>query len=142
MLHKILLRTVVRAPQLFFSTTDTGVTLNRFSQDMTLIDGALPIAAVTSLTCLWFNLFSGSEYMLMFCFRRNELYCRDCPHLGPIWLHGIDDSWSDLFTIYPTEGISPYFTANSFPRPRSPKAFLQFEHSTGKKSLFNKTLSA
>ena len=41
-LHKTLLRTVMRAPQSFFAETDTGVTLNRFSQDMTLIDGSLP----------------------------------------------------------------------------------------------------
>ncbi|KAK2871938.1 hypothetical protein FQN49_002683 [Arthroderma sp. PD_2] len=34
----------MRAPQSFFANTDTGVTLNRFSQDMSLIDNQLPIA--------------------------------------------------------------------------------------------------
>ncbi|KHO00193.1 ABC transporter, transmembrane domain, type 1 [Metarhizium album ARSEF 1941] len=43
-LHEILLRSVVRAPFHFFAGTDSGITLNRFSQDMTLIDNALPMA--------------------------------------------------------------------------------------------------
>jgi ATP-binding cassette subfamily C (CFTR/MRP) protein 1 len=50
-LHKILLRSVLRAPQSFFDRTDSGVTLNRFSQDMTLIDGQLPAAAVLTMSC-------------------------------------------------------------------------------------------
>lgn len=49
-LHKTLLRTVLHAPQSFFDQTDSGVTLNRFSQDMTLIDGSLPSAAVIFLS--------------------------------------------------------------------------------------------
>jgi hypothetical protein len=32
----------------FFSTTDTGVTVNRFSQDLMLIDMELPIAALNT----------------------------------------------------------------------------------------------
>ena len=45
-LHRVLLKSVMRAPQSFFDETDSGITLNRFSQDMTLIDGPLPSAAV------------------------------------------------------------------------------------------------
>ncbi|KAI0142611.1 ABC transporter type 1, transmembrane domain-containing protein [Hypoxylon sp. NC0597] len=41
-LHKEALRTVINAPLSFFTTTDTGVITNLFSQDMTLIDGELP----------------------------------------------------------------------------------------------------
>lgn len=41
-LHKMLLDTVLSAPFSFFISTDTGVTLNRFSQDMSLIDMQLP----------------------------------------------------------------------------------------------------
>lgn len=37
-LHMTTLQTVMAAPMSFFSTTDTGVTLNRFSQDMQLLD--------------------------------------------------------------------------------------------------------
>lgn len=43
-LHKTALGTVTNAPLRFFTTTDTGVVTNYFSQDMTLIDGELPNA--------------------------------------------------------------------------------------------------
>ncbi|KAL8732959.1 MAG: hypothetical protein Q9166_002357 [cf. Caloplaca sp. 2 TL-2023] len=48
--HWRLLNTVFRAPMSFFATTDTGVTLNRFSQDLQLIDMELPIAALNFFT--------------------------------------------------------------------------------------------
>ncbi|KAK0620994.1 P-loop containing nucleoside triphosphate hydrolase protein [Immersiella caudata] len=41
-LHRRLLSTIIGAPLLYFSTTDTGVILNRFSQDMQLVDRQLP----------------------------------------------------------------------------------------------------
>ena len=44
--HQKLLDTVLAAPLSFFSTTDTGVTLNRFSQDLQLIDMDLPTSAL------------------------------------------------------------------------------------------------
>ena len=44
--HSRLLNTVLTAPISFFATTDTGVTLNRFSQDLQLIDMDLPISAL------------------------------------------------------------------------------------------------
>lgn len=43
-LHWQLLDSVMNAPLWFFTTVDSGVTLNRFSQDMTLVDQTLPIA--------------------------------------------------------------------------------------------------
>lgn len=43
-LHAILLKAVMRAPLHFFTSTDNGITLNRFSQDMSLVDQALPMA--------------------------------------------------------------------------------------------------
>ncbi|KAL8819211.1 MAG: hypothetical protein Q9223_002310 [Gallowayella weberi] len=48
--HWKLLNTVLQAPMSFFATTDTGVTLNRFSQDLQLIDMDLPIAALNFFT--------------------------------------------------------------------------------------------
>jgi ABC-type multidrug transport system fused ATPase/permease subunit len=46
--HWILLQTVLKAPMSFFSITDTGVTVNRFSQDLMLIDMELPVAALNT----------------------------------------------------------------------------------------------
>ena len=48
--HWRILNTVLSAPMSFFSTTDTGVTLNRFSQDLQLIDMDLPISALNFFT--------------------------------------------------------------------------------------------
>ncbi|KAG0155381.1 hypothetical protein PDIDSM_06070 [Penicillium digitatum] len=47
--HRALLTTVLGAPMLFFSTTDSGSILNRFSQDLQLIDMDLPIAAINTV---------------------------------------------------------------------------------------------
>ncbi|KAK4444468.1 ATP-binding cassette-containing protein [Podospora aff. communis PSN243] len=49
-LHRRLLSTIVGAPLLYFSNTDTGVILNQFSQDMQLIDRSLPPAISGLLT--------------------------------------------------------------------------------------------
>lgn len=48
--HWTLLNTVLSAPMSFFATTDTGVTINRFSQDLQLIDMDLPISALNFFT--------------------------------------------------------------------------------------------
>lgn len=48
--HRRLLDTVLAAPLSFFSTTDSGVTLNRFSQDLQLIDMDLPTSALNFFT--------------------------------------------------------------------------------------------
>ncbi|KAH6623990.1 ABC transporter [Chaetomium sp. MPI-SDFR-AT-0129] len=54
--HLELLKTVLSAPMSFFVKTDSGVTLNRFSQDLQLIDMELPVAALntfaTFILCL------------------------------------------------------------------------------------------
>jgi ATP-binding cassette subfamily C (CFTR/MRP) protein 1 len=41
-LHLILTRTVLRAPMSFFDATDASIFLNRFSQDMSMVDMAVP----------------------------------------------------------------------------------------------------
>ncbi|KAI0129875.1 ATPase-like protein [Xylariales sp. AK1849] len=43
-LHESALETVVSAPLKFFTSTETGVITNLFSQDMTLVDNELPVA--------------------------------------------------------------------------------------------------
>ncbi|KAJ9607943.1 hypothetical protein H2200_008022 [Cladophialophora chaetospira] len=44
--HEDLLNTVMSAPSHFFTTTPTGQTLNRFSQDLNLVDMELPTALI------------------------------------------------------------------------------------------------
>ncbi|SPQ21485.1 0a5b51b6-253b-4161-aad1-e30c33b8129a [Thermothielavioides terrestris] len=55
-IHKETLMTVINAPLKFFTSTDTGVTVNLFSQDMTLLDGQLPQSvlnlALTAFECV------------------------------------------------------------------------------------------
>jgi ATP-binding cassette subfamily C (CFTR/MRP) protein 1 len=46
--HWSLLRTVLDAPMSFFAVTDSGITINRFSQDLQLIDMDLPITALNT----------------------------------------------------------------------------------------------
>jgi ATP-binding cassette subfamily C (CFTR/MRP) protein 1 len=43
-LHAQLVRTVSTAPLSFFASTDAGITLNRFSQDVNLLDTELPVS--------------------------------------------------------------------------------------------------
>ncbi|KAL7797360.1 ABC transporter type 1, transmembrane domain-containing protein [Trichoderma ceciliae] len=49
-LHQSLLKTIFGAPLLFFSTTDIGAILNRFSQDISYVDRQLPSALMTICT--------------------------------------------------------------------------------------------
>lgn len=51
-LHKVLLDTVMQAPQRFFANTDIGSLLNRFSQDMSLIEGQLATGVLITVTNL------------------------------------------------------------------------------------------
>lgn len=46
--HRNLLTTVLNAPMSFFAATDAGITINRFSQDLQLIDMDLPLAALNT----------------------------------------------------------------------------------------------
>ncbi|KPM39618.1 ATP-binding cassette transporter abc3 [Neonectria ditissima] len=68
-LHKRAITTVVTAPLKFFTTTDSGIVTNLFSQDMTLLDGELPMA-LTNVTidlgdciCMAFVVASASPYL-------------------------------------------------------------------------------
>jgi ABC-type multidrug transport system fused ATPase/permease subunit len=48
-LHRDALRTLIRAPLRFFTTTDQGIITNLFSQDLNLVDTELPNALLNSL---------------------------------------------------------------------------------------------
>lgn len=49
-LHQVLLNAMVWAPLSFFSTVDIGITTNRFSQDIILIDGDMPMSLLETLS--------------------------------------------------------------------------------------------
>ncbi|KAI0965812.1 putative ABC multidrug transporter [Xylaria arbuscula] len=51
-IHQDALRTLVRAPLTFFTSTDTGVVTNLFSQDLNLIDTELPNSLLDTLYSL------------------------------------------------------------------------------------------
>ncbi|KYK57377.1 ABC transporter [Drechmeria coniospora] len=54
--HNLLVDTVSRAPMSFHTTTDSGITVNRFSQDLQLIDMELPAAALGVVIALSFGI--------------------------------------------------------------------------------------
>ncbi|GJC90927.1 ABC transporter FUM19 [Colletotrichum liriopes] len=54
-LHSRAIATVIRAPLSLFTDTDTGTVANLFSQDMTIIDGELPMALL-NLSLVFFDL--------------------------------------------------------------------------------------
>ncbi|KAE8137329.1 ABC transporter-like protein [Aspergillus pseudotamarii] len=71
-LHSALIGTTIRAPYSFHAVTNPGITLNRFSQDITLVDVDLPSAAVQffldCFTCLGQAILicTGAKYVAAF----------------------------------------------------------------------------
>ena len=68
-LHRTVLDVVMHAPLSFFTSTDNGVTLNRFSQDMELVDQTLPSAVF------------GTTFFLLCCMVEAALICSS---VGPV----------------------------------------------------------
>ncbi|KAL4782982.1 P-loop containing nucleoside triphosphate hydrolase protein [Aspergillus varians] len=117
--HRGLLSTVLSAPMLFFSATDSGSILNRFSQDLQLIDMELPIAAIntfaTFVLCLCQMIFMGiaSKYaaisfpfVLLIVYSIQKIYLRTSRQLrhldleakAPLYSH-FTDSLGGLATL-------------------------------------------
>ncbi|KAL3460707.1 P-loop containing nucleoside triphosphate hydrolase protein [Aspergillus heterothallicus] len=117
--HRKLLKTVLSAPMLFFSITDSGSILNRFSQDLQLIDMELPIAAINTFAifvlCLCQMVFMGiaSKYaaisfpfVLLIIYLIQKVYLRTSRQLrfldleakAPLYSH-FTDTLSGLATL-------------------------------------------
>ncbi|PYH89272.1 P-loop containing nucleoside triphosphate hydrolase protein [Aspergillus ellipticus CBS 707.79] len=112
-LHRILIQTVINAPMQFFAEVDSGIILNRFSQDMmvTLLDAVLPTMAfgtvLSAAQCLaQLALISlGSSYMaitiipfLLVLYFAQKLYLRTSRQLrfldleakSPLYTHFVE----------------------------------------------------
>ncbi|KAI0130479.1 ABC transporter [Xylariales sp. AK1849] len=108
-LHKGVLGTVIHAAFSFLTTTDTGVIINLFSQDMTLIDNELPVAVTNVALDLWSALgmaaviataspFLAISYLpiLLFLYTITKVYVRTSKQLRMLDL----ESKSPLYTHY------------------------------------------
>lgn len=80
-LHARLLESVINAPVAFFSRTDVGVTINRFSQDMSIIDTELPFALVDF--CVNFALIIMS--VVLMCVFSGYFAAAIAPFFGFCW---------------------------------------------------------
>lgn len=121
-LHWLLLKSVMQAPFSFFTSTDHGTILNRFSQDMSLVDQSLPMAAFTTTFDVW-NVFaetaliaSGATYLaavIPFCaaaiWYLQKFYLRTSRQLRFLDL----EAKSPLFTHF-TETLQGLATIRAF----------------------------
>ncbi|KAK7747489.1 hypothetical protein SLS53_001744 [Cytospora paraplurivora] len=90
-LHKAALQTVVNAPLRFFTTTDTGVIINHFSQDMTIIDGDLPFALVNTAIDIAMCLGMAAVIATNFYLRTSrQLRLLDLEAKSPLYTHFLD----------------------------------------------------
>ncbi|KAK7736159.1 hypothetical protein SLS53_007187 [Cytospora paraplurivora] len=121
-LHWELLDSVLKAPLLFFTTVDSGVTLNRFSQDMTLVDQQLPVAffevVLDTLTAIASAgiIASGARYfavLIPFCivplYALQKFYLRTSRQVRHLDL----ESKSPLYTHF-TETLNGIVTIRAF----------------------------
>ncbi|KAF9765371.1 hypothetical protein IL306_002342 [Fusarium sp. DS 682] len=120
--HQSLLNCVLNAPMSFFAATDTGVTINRFSQDLQLIDMDLPLSALntfaTFVLCIaeMILIAAGSYYtaiafpfLFLALWAVQHVYLRTSRQLRFIDL----EAKSPLYTLF-TESITGLATIRAF----------------------------
>ena len=64
-LHTILLRTVLATPLAVITSTDSGQIVNRFSQDIQLIDSELPMALMNFVLCVATGIGQGTVILIV-----------------------------------------------------------------------------
>ncbi|KAF6809553.1 ABC multidrug transporter [Colletotrichum sojae] len=110
-LHQQALQTVIHAPLSFFTTTDSGVVTNLFSQDMTLIDNELPMSLLNAVIALFDSIAMGAviavaspymaisyPFMIALCWIIQKFYLRtsrqlrllDLESKSPLYTHFLD----------------------------------------------------
>ncbi|PLB43601.1 P-loop containing nucleoside triphosphate hydrolase protein [Aspergillus steynii IBT 23096] len=108
-LHARLLKTVMEAPLSFFTRTDIGVTTNRFSQDMSVVDTELPFALIdlclnlaialfaAVLMCVFSGYFAAIfPFVLFLCWLLQKFYLRTSRQVRVLDL----EAKSPLFTQF------------------------------------------
>ncbi|KAK6217677.1 RAS2 protein [Pestalotiopsis sp. IQ-011] len=108
-LHARLLNTVMGAPLSFFSNTDVGVTTNRFSQDMSVIDTELPYTLIdfalnittavmaAVLMCVFSGYFAATlPPIILFCWLLQKFYLKTSRQIRLLDL----EAKSPLFTQF------------------------------------------
>ncbi|KAJ5406972.1 hypothetical protein N7465_008256 [Penicillium sp. CMV-2018d] len=106
-LHARLLHSVMNAPVAFFSRTDIGVTTNRFSQDMSVVDTELPFALVDF--CVNFALILMS--VILMCVFSGYFAATLIPFVAFCWLlQKFYVRTSRQIRLFDLEAKSPLFT--------------------------------
>ncbi|CAI7586196.1 unnamed protein product [Penicillium crustosum] len=106
-LHARLLHSVMDAPVAFFSRTDVGVTTNRFSQDMSVVDTELPFALVDF--CVNFALIIMS--VILMCVFSGYFAAALVPFVAFCWLlQKFYVRTSRQIRLFDLEAKSPLFT--------------------------------
>ncbi|KAJ5511325.1 ABC transporter integral membrane type 1 [Penicillium expansum] len=106
-LHGRLLHSVMNAPVAFFSRTDVGVTTNRFSQDMAVVDTELPFALVDF--CVNFTLIVMS--VILMCVFSGYFAATLVPFVAFCWLlQKFYVRTSRQIRLFDLEAKSPLFT--------------------------------
>ncbi|KAB8223991.1 P-loop containing nucleoside triphosphate hydrolase protein [Aspergillus novoparasiticus] len=132
-LHYVVLKTVLMATPRFLATVDIGSILNRFSQDMTLIESDLPIGILITVSNLFSSIASaaliatGSKYMaisvpflIIFVFFLQHFYLKtsrqlrllDLESRSPLYSHLLD-TVEGLATIQAFGWAADFRMANS-----------------------------
>lgn len=123
-LHDVLVRSTMRAPMSFFEKTDTSVMLNRFSQDMTLLDVQLPLSAFVVFNGEWIYIPQSMLTATSNFAKRSE----PSVHLRRLNIPCDNSSNLYILLIYDTEVLSQDFPTDSIARFRGEKSCVSTLH--------------
>jgi ATP-binding cassette subfamily C (CFTR/MRP) protein 1 len=118
-----------RSPMSFFSTVDTGVTLNRFSQDLMLIDMELPITALNTF---------ASQYNIAPCRNKTNVVIALVLCIAQMALIAVAAPFAAI--SFPIVGITVYFIQRFYLRTSRQLRFLDLEAKSPLYTQFNETL--
>jgi hypothetical protein len=125
----------MRAPQSFFDETDADITLNRFSRDMTHIDGQLlPSAVIFFSSGFPFHI---SKISLMITVSYVPIPRAINTRRSWIKLHGSHLPCTDLCGLLPAKILPPHILTNAIPGFRMQKPSIYARRGNSWRSLNN-----